>query len=125
MDCYPHRRGHRPPVRGMRPASNAGPRRVRAPHAQSTPRAGSCGDGVLLGRSSVMDRLALFALALYVLSVGFVWQNRSAASALAQDPPPQIEQPAPPKLLSRPVKVSFDVEKIDKEPASVYKTCGI
>ncbi len=79
----------------------------------------------MLGRSPVIDRLALFALALYVLSVGLVWQKRSGAATLAQDTPPQIEQPTPPKKLSGPVRITFDIEKVEKEPASVYSACGI
>ena len=76
------------------------------------------------GRSPVIDRLPLFALALYVFSVGLVWQNRRH-DALAQDAPPPAEQPAPPKILSGPVKISFDLEKLDKAPASVYSACGL
>ena len=79
----------------------------------------------MLARRPVFDRLALGALSLYLLSVGFVWNKHDGGIARAQDAVPPVEQPAPPRLLTAPVRISFDVEKVLKEPATVFSACSL
>jgi hypothetical protein len=57
--------------------------------------------------------------------VGFVWQKQDGQVARAQDAPAQVEQPAPLKKLTSPVKISFDLQKLQKDSVSVFTACAI